>query len=493
MRLFNTKELSHVLQIKSTTINELVSRGKIPYTKVPTNYGEVIRFVPQRIKCWLRSKPYINMDDKKYLTKFKTEVNKESPQIINVLREIDKQFSEKKEKKGYYLWARKNKNGDIIFYAIYIKDGHKIPTKRCTYTNNREVAERWAVENRDRVLNEYYNRDVIIKKYSDLYTILRKYYTHGSPYLEIDIKRGRELNNDSREAYHNFILHQFIPFLRRKKIKNISEIDTPLLTKFQNWLLLDRKVNGKIILGNKPQTVNRNMSIISLIFDHLLINGEVKYNPCKSLVCLKNHKEKIRGCYDITQLKGVFNKTWKNQLFYLLCLLIYSTGMRNSEIEKMKVKHIISMNKIRFIDITESKTKSGIRLIPLHNFVYRKILTYIKKNKKDENDYIFKNNNIKYLSSEIYNSANSLLAKYVKFTEDQLKQENITFYSGRHFWKTLMNSENLGEIEEFFMGHKVTTDVANRYNHKDKQGRKKLIEKAMKVFQILDKRIFIKR
>jgi len=485
MRFFSTKELSHVLQIKSTTINELVASGKIPYTKIPTASGEVVRFVPQKIKSWLKSKPTINMDDKKYLTRFRTEINKENSSVIKDLKEIDKQFTKKKEIKGYYLWWRKN-----VYYVIYIKDGKKVPTNRCTYTRNREAAERWAIENRDRILNEYYNRDVVKKKYGDLYTILRKYYAPNSPYLEIDIKRGRDLNNDSRENYHNFIIHQLIPFLRKKKIKDISEIDVPLLAKFQNWLLLDRNVNGKKILGCKPQTINRNISIISLIFDHLLIEGEIKINPCKSLVCLKNNNEVIRGCYEITKLKGVFNKTWNNQLSYLLSLLIYTTGMRNSEIERIRVQDIMVIDKVHFINIEKSKTKNGIRLVPLHDFVYRKIIAYIKKHHKNDNDLIFKKSNTKYLSSEIYDLANLELGKFTKFSKSQLLKENITFYSGRHFWKTLMDSENLGEIEEYFMGHKVSNDVAKRYNHRDKQGRKKLLERAKKVFQILDKYIF---
>lgn len=314
MRLFNTKELSHVLQIKSITINELVGKGKIPYTKIPTASGEVVRFVPHKIKSWLRSKPVLNMNDKSYITRFKTEISRESPSIIKELKEIDKQFSERRERKGYYLVKVDSLDHGFLFYARFIKDGKLVPTKRCTHTNNREAAERWAIENRDRILDEYYNRNIVKKKYGDLYTLLRKYYSTNSPYLEIDIKRGRELSNESRETYHNFIIHQLIPFLRRKRIKTITEIDTPLLAKFQNSLLLDRNVNGKKILGNKPQTINRNMSVISLIFDHLLIEGEIKINPCKSLVSLKVREgdRRITGCYEINMLKGVFNKKWKN-------------------------------------------------------------------------------------------------------------------------------------------------------------------------------------
>lgn len=490
MHLFNTTELSQILQIKSTTISELVSKGKIPYTKIPTTNGESIRFVPGKIKNWMKGRPNINMDDKKYLARFSKEIHKENPDVINELKEIDKQFSERRESKGFYLVKVKSKAHGFLYYARFIKDGKLVPTKRCTHTNNEEVANRWAIENRDIVFSEYFNRDVVNKRYGDLYVILRKYYARNSPYLEIDIKRGRALSDDSRESYHNFIIHQFIPFLRKEKVKDIAEIDVPLLAKLQNWLLLDRRVNGKKIPGNKPQTINRNMSIVSLIFDHLLIEGETRENPCKSLICLKNNRENTRGCYEITKLKGAFNKTWENQLPYMLCLLIYTTGMRNSEIERIKANDLILIDKVRFIDIPKSKTKSGIRIVPLHDFVYRKIIAYVRKNKKDNNDFIFKNNNVKYLSSEIYDLANLELAKHTGYSKEQLQKENITFYSGRHFWKTLMDSENLGEIEEYFMGHKTSGNVAKRYNHKDKQGKKKLLERARKVFAILDRHIF---
>jgi hypothetical protein len=54
-----------------------------------------------------------------------------------------------------------------------------------------------------------------------------------------------------------------------------------------------------------------------------------------------------------------------------------------------------------------------------------------------------------------------------------------------------MNAEGLGEdIEEYFMGHKVSGDVSKRYNHKEKQGRDRLENKVRLVFSILDKKLF---
>jgi hypothetical protein len=40
------------------------------------------------------------------------------------------------------------------------------------------------------------------------------------------------------------------------------------------------------------------------------------------------------------------------------------------------------------------------------------------------------------------------------------------------------------------MGHKVSNNVAKRYNHRDKQGQEKILEKAREVLKILDKRLF---
>jgi integrase len=79
------------------------------------------------------------------------------------------------------------------------------------------------------------------------------------------------------------------------------------------------------------------------------------------------------------------------------------------------------------------------------------------------------------------------------FDKDALDAQNITFYSGRHYWKTLVNAHDLGDIEEYFMGHKVSKSVADRYNHRDKQGQKRLLAKAREVFKILDKTLFKNR
>jgi integrase len=487
MRDLSIHETADILQINLTTLTGLVNDGLIPFTRLPFSNGETIRFNPDMIDQWGDKKPLIIMNDKKYIESFKKRFAERYPETIQQLKEYDSHFTAPRVPKGYYLCKVKNKKLGFVFYVRYIKDGKLVPSNYCTHTNDKEAAERFAVENRERILTAYYSKSVKREPQGELYSILKKYYAKNSPYLEVAAKRGRSIAEKSRVTYHNFITKQFIPYLRKEKIKKIVEIDTPFLARFQNHLLAGTRKKQ----GIKPQTIAHYISYISQVFDHLLIEGHIKTNPCTSLPALKVQTTDcvVRGCYEIDKLKGVFNKRWNDELSYLLCLIIYTTGMRNGEIERIRVKDIVEIDGCHFIDIPVSKSKNGIRMVPLHDFVYKKLTRYIIKNKKTNNDKVFIAD-IKTLGSKVYDKANFELARFTEYTAEKLEQENITFYSGRHFWKTLMNSENLGEVEEVFIGHKVTQNVAQRYNHRDKQGKKKFLEKTRKVFKILDKRVF---
>jgi integrase len=121
------------------------------------------------------------------------------------------------------------------------------------------------------------------------------------------------------------------------------------------------------------------------------MRGQIKTNPCGGLTAIRIKEDgyEDRGCYHIYEVKGVFNKRWQDEQSYLLNLVIYSTGMRNSEIDRVQVKDIIVINKCRFIKISKSKTRYGERLVPLSEFVYNKLSKYIAKNKKASESLLF--------------------------------------------------------------------------------------------------------
>ena len=392
------------------------------------------------------------------------------PTTLSAVRLFDNATFQQKQPKGYSLIKRPNKKLGFVYYVRYYHDGKMLPTKWNTRTNVLEEAERFAVQNRVRLVELYLrSRDV------KMYTLLEGFYNStSSEYL---VSGNEKILERSRKDYQRAILNCFIPFLKKKNIKHFSEITPHVLNVFQDQLLAG---------GVKPQTVNNYYKAAKKIFKYLVRNGMIKEDPTKNVKNLPVHQSdlEVRGCHNLECLQGVFDKKWKNEVSYLLCLLIYSTGMRNTEITQLTMGDIITTGGCRFIDIKKSKTESGIRKVPLHNFVYQKLALYASR--KKTTGQVFADQNIR-----VFAKANEELGRRLKMSKEDLEKENITFYSGRHFWKTLMNSEGLGEdIEEIFMGHKVSANVAKLYNHRDKQGNKRLIKKTKQVFNILDKFIF---
>ncbi|MDR2021287.1 MAG: site-specific integrase [Treponema sp.] len=362
-----------------------------------------------------------------------------------------------------------------MYYVRYFENGRLIPSRWSTHTNDRTSAEQFARDNRTKILDDYFYR-----KNHGLYAVLSNYYKEGSLYCETEKRRGRVLSARTMSIYCNFIMKVLIPFLRKWQIQDFTEITPPVIAALQNHLLKK---------GNKPQTINRFLGSFRAILDYLVMHGKLEENVFAKVSMLKTNKKhyRIRGCYEVNALKGVFEKSWDDPFSYLLCLMIYTTGMRNSEIERIQVQDLTTVEGSHFIDIPKSKTENGTRIVPLHQFVYDKLLAYINETGKSSGDYLFSKCG-RHIQSTVYKKANEDMGKVLNL--EGKDTEGISFYSGRHFWKTLMSSEDLGNIEEYFMGHKVSKDVRKLYNHLDKQGKKKIAAKAKEAFKILDKYLF---
>jgi integrase len=398
-------------------------------------------------------------------------MGREFPVLMKALRFIDVAYSGPKPRSGFNLVKRENKKRGFLFYVRYLHGGKLLPSKWNTHTNIREEAERFARENRDRLIGQY-----LLNHNGHGFGVFDRFYKEQSEYLTCEEKRTRPISGTTRRNYHSVITRKFVPFLKNLRISCPEQISVKVLSDFQDHYLS---------LGIQPQTVNDYFKAVKRIFSYMVRKGHIHENPCDIIKNIPVHQQnkKERGCYNLDHVKGVFDKRWTDRKNMLLCLLIYTTGMRNGEIAKFCMGDIITREGCRFIDVRQSKTVNGVRLVPLHERVYRKLKNYAKG--KGPQERIFRN-----CSSVIFSAANAELARILK-AEEAAVRENITFYSGRHFWKTLMNAEGLGEeVEEVFMGHKVSNDVAKLYNHRDKQGKKMMAKKAKQVFSILDKRLF---
>ncbi|MDR1148018.1 MAG: tyrosine-type recombinase/integrase [Spirochaetaceae bacterium] len=471
--LLTPSDVAVILSVDEGTVQTLAASGALRGTDIQGS----LMFNERILSAWLESRPSVNnMADKKYLEKIRAQYLKKFPQAMEELQKFDAQFSFRRPKL-FYLHKVPNKRNGFIWYARFVENGRQIPTRWCTHTSNREAAEQWAANNRELLLAEYHTKK---KNSAEFFGVLEQYYAPCSEYLAIDENRGIILSEKTRSVYHSFVKKVLIKFFKEQEIKKFTEITPPVIASLQNHLLKK---------GNKALTINRYLGVLRTIINHLIMNGVITSNVFDNVVMLKERAadSNARGCYSVDRIKGVFNKRWKDKTSYILCLLIYSTGLRNSEIEKIKFGDIIKIEGCYFIDIAKSKTRNGIRVVPLHDFTYQKIVSHMKSAKKAVDDYLFSAAGGPNQST-LYLKAATDMADMLEADENERK--DISFYSGRHFWKTLVNAHELGDVEEYFMGHKVSGDVSKRYNHLDKQGKKRIAEKAREVFEILDKRVF---
>jgi integrase len=415
---------------------------------------------------------------------------REFPYSLEVLRRYDKQVSAEngpQKIKDFYLSKQKSKKLGFVYIVRYRdKDGNIIPSHWSAKTNNPHEAERFAVENRERLLNGYYSHNEGDK----LFRFLADYYSPNNKDYLNDVDRGdrRPITEAIRKNYYNFINNIFIPFMKevrhKRTLKDIGRLDIMAL---QNKLLKDSE---KPLKG---QTINNNMAGVKAVFKTLLKYEKIQNSPFMADLTLQRIS-KDTGMYELPIMRGVFLKSWGDNLSYLLNLLVYTCGLRNEETNNLKVNDIKnSFNGITynnyFLNVCASingKTKNAKRVVPLHPFVYQKLIEYIKENGRGENDYIFEAD----LNNE-FGTANIVLGKLLGYTEQGLEERNIRYYSGRHFWKTMLNCEGLGrDVEELFMGHRVSADVKKTYNHKDKIGRENLTKKIELMFDIISKTLF---
>jgi integrase len=376
----------------------------------------------------------------------------------------------------YSIVARYGKKGKV-YYVRYFRENKMIPSQWSARTDDFREAETFAKKNREKIICRYLNR----KEGKVLYAVLRKYYTKNSPYLVIDFARGRKLNETSRKTLHGFIINSFIPFLRENKIRFFEDVKPVVISRFQNHLLIKK--------GLLPQSINRQIGGIKAIFSHLFMTGVIEQNIMKDIAPLRTGYNKIRGCYSLDALTGIFREQWKDKKSCLLCSLIYSGGLRNNEIQNLKVKDIVTREDVAFLNIVKSKTASGIRLVPLHPKVREHLNERILEMNLSAEDFIF----MKHDGQRIFKTtkaANIFMGSLLGKTPAELENENISFYSGRHFYKTMLNFYNLGDIEELFMGHKVSKKVSERYNHKDKRGERELLKEARRTIEIIDRALF---
>jgi integrase len=228
---------------------------------------------------------------------------------------------------------------------------------------------------------------------------------------------------------------------------NVSEIDDLFMEKYKKYL--------SVTLNNQNNTVVCNLIRIKTILNAAIADKIIKESPFekfkvggytnKQVVLTSVELENIAKCYDTLE-KKIHREIVRQFLFSCY------TGLRYSDIIKLKYEDLRQTQKGFYFDIIQHKTKQSV-IVPLTNFA----LKYINYNKKSGK--IFTTYTTQYFNKELKKVLVSIDIK-----------RSITSHVARHTFITIsMQMGMRKELISKIVGHRKlsTTEGYTHLNTND--------------------------
>lgn len=377
---------------------------------------------------------------------------------------------EKGKRKGqrneWNLYQRGKRNSgktNLIWYVQFRDSEGKQISPVSTGQTSKSAAMTWAVHNRDKIIQK-----ALEGKGNSVKEILTEFYLPDSKYLVQLALRNEKIGELHRKHCCAYCRNYFIPFFDKQGITSFLDVSRSTLIDFQDWLVEEKELKNK--------TINNCISALKNIFEYLQNRERIKHNPFTGLQWMaENYDARTRGVFPLNKVKNLFLMDWENKLFYILNLLAASCGLRNEEIDFLRVSSIIQGRNCSLLDITNAhsdgsgtKTPAGVRKIPLHPYVDQKLREYISERGLGEDDYLFLQDGGKRLYYKVYGQAVRQAGTMMGFTDTNLQDDFISFYSWRHFYNSLLIDSHINSLRvKMVMGHKmpVSSDMTANYYH----------------------------
>lgn len=205
-------------------------------------------------------------------------------------------------------------------------------------------------------------------------------------------------------------------------------------------------------------TKNNFKAVLNMIFDYAVKFEYLETNKVYLIdigVREKVIERKIFSKKEIDILWQNVNSTEKNKkLSYVVLILIY-TGLRINELLNLKVENIDLINYT--IEIKESKTSAGLRVIPIPD----KIIYLFQSNVKSGEEYFLQGTKE---NKEKYQTFNLKFKRLLK----SLNLSPHTIHDTRHTFATLLNNAEANSTSIIkLIGHSDFNITQNIYTHKD--------------------------
>lgn len=319
--------------------------------------------------------------------------------------------------------TRKSKNNirkHIDLYVFYLTSTNK----------NKKTVESYI--RKQEVLIDYFNYkkinsliDITKKDCRDLELYLLNFPKNLNKYEELKDKNIFELIDKK-----NKILDKY----EKLDLKTVESYITRYKTLF-NYFLDNDYVYSNYFLTIKKKTSNSNNSFKNFI-----------------------DKEDTYNVFEVEEIEKLLTKIEDKDIktSILISLLL---GLRISEIFNLKKEDVKKVKDNYFINITKSKSKNGLREIPIKN-TFNFIIEELLLNTKKDNEYLL-------FKEDIEDNRSDILQKRIMYhIRKYIKNKNKVFHSFRKNYTQLLYKSNVEELYiKIFLGHSLKDNLSfNTYN-----------------------------
>jgi len=251
------------------------------------------------------------------------------------------------------------------------------------------------------------------------------------------------------------------PELDHYKVKILKEFFGGMKINNINLWIVEKFTSKRKTLGRMPETINKELGILRRMFNLAKDWGIITTNPIEGMKLIKVQNKPFRVLKD-----WEFQKLYDPapQYFKDILLCAYLTGMRRSEIRKLKWENV----DIEQANISVVETKNyECRNVPINSVLLQRLKELTKQSKSE---YVFTTPN-----GEPYVS-NTSWKRVWKTTLENSDIKKCRFHDLRHTFATnlILSGVDLVTVQQL-CGWK-SIDMVMRYAHSNRDQKKKAVE-----------------
>jgi integrase/recombinase XerC len=286
-------------------------------------------------------------------------------------------------------------------------------------------------------------------------------------------------------SYQNYLQYEkrYSPHTVRAYLKDILQFQDFLLNTYEidDFTAVNhRQVRSWIVdmmqQGISPRSINRKLSSLRVFYGYLKKKGEIIANPLNKIVPPKTGR-RLPDTIEESRISQIFSdlefsNDFKGCRDRLVIEILYSTGMRRSELIHLRVKDI-NLSKLQFKVLGKGNKE---RLIPFGADLQKSLLSYLEKralvDKQDASDaLILTDHGKKAYPKLIYN----IVHKYLGLVTTAKKRSPHVL---RHSFATHLSDHGaeLNAVKEL-LGH-ANLSATQIYTHNSVEKLKKVYKQA---------------